>query len=75
MVADPAARPVTRPELFTEAVPDDEELHEPPDVPSVRLTVAPTQTDDAPDIVPVLGAALTVIACVALTVPQEDVTV
>jgi len=70
MVADPAAMPVTTPELFTEAVPDAEELHEPPDVPSVRLTVAPTQTDEAPEIVPALGAAFTVIACVALALPQ-----
>jgi len=50
-------------------MPEAEELQEPPEVLSIKLMVEPSQTDEAPEIDPALGAARTVTTVV--TVPDE----
>jgi hypothetical protein len=74
IVALPAATPVTSPVELTEAF-EDELLHVPPVVPDADKEVdAPTQTNEAPVIVPADGNGLTVIEEVATSVPQPVVT-
>ena len=49
--------------------------HTPPPAASESVIVADVQPDDGPVIVPALGNGLTVIAYVAVAVPQEAVIV
>jgi len=74
MVSKPGEEPVTTPPLLTVAL-ELVALHTPPDTLFDKVTGAPGQTDDAPDIVPVLGAAPIVTATDATDVPQVFVTV
>lgn len=50
-------------------------LHVPPETPSEKFVVVPTQMDDAPETLPALGNGLTVRPVVAVAVPHELVTV
>ena len=74
MVALPELIPVTIPPvtLATDVL---VLLHVPPLAASLSVLFAPTQTVDAPLMLPALGNGLTVIFCVAATVPQTFVTV
>ena len=74
MITEPAETPVTTPPDETVA---DELLadHVPPPAVLVSVIVAPTLTAVAPVIVPALGNALTLIAFVAVAVPQLLVTI
>lgn len=74
MVALPAATPVTTPAALTLAIDVLLLVHAPPLTASVNVDVAPAQMVDAPVTVPADGNGLTVIAFVALTVPQLLVT-
>ena len=66
MVVVPAESPLTTPYAFTVPAAGLEELHTPPPVASVKLSVDPTHTvPDAADNVPGFGAALTVTTVVA----------
>jgi len=66
MVVVPAESPFTTPNAFTVPAAGFEELHTPPDVASVKFSVAPTHTvPDAADNVPAFGAGLTVTTVVA----------
>ena len=75
IVAVPAAAPVTTPPLKPRDAMADDELHAPPLVASVNVTVAPAHNDAVPFIVPAFGMELTVTSLVALAVPQLLVTV
>jgi len=62
MMAVPAPTPVTTPFVPPMvAMPADPELHVPPATASLSATVNPAHTVVAPDIVPRLGATLTVL--------------
>ena len=74
MVADPAATPVTTPELLTVATPvlDDVQVPEPVDVDvPVKVVFCPTQTNNVPVTV---GNGFTVTVVEAGVVPQKLVT-
>ena len=73
MVSNPALTPLTTPPATVALV--FEALHTPPLAASVRVILAPTQTDDAPLILPASGVGLTSIVFVATAVPQLLVTV
>ena len=75
IVSAPAATPVTIPVGETVALVF-ELLHTPPVVPSVSAIVVPTHTtEDAPVILLIAGAGLTVTGSIAATVPHELVNV
>ena len=74
MVADPAATPVTTPELLTVATPvlDDVQVPEPVDVDvPVKVVFCPTQTNNVPVTV---GNGFTVTVAEAGVVPHTLVT-
>lgn len=75
MVAVPTATPVTTPAELTLAIDALLELHVPPVVASVSVVVTPVQTDEAPDIAPIVVAAFTTIVVVREVDPQLFVTV
>ena len=75
MLTVPAETPVTTPVAETVAIEVDELLQVPPPVASLSVIVAPAQTVESPEITPTAGVKLTVIAKVAMAVPQEPVTV
>ena len=58
IIADPTLAPVTTPD-DTVAIDVLELLHTPPDVPSDRVQIAPTQTADGPVIAGTVGGAVT----------------
>ena len=60
MVAIPAPMPVTTPAAFTVATLVAVVLHIPPAAVSDSVILAPTQTDEGPEIVPAEGVANTV---------------
>ena len=62
--------PVTIPEVFTVAIEDVPVLHTPPLTDSVKVLVAPAHMLEEPVIDPATGVRLTVIADVAVAVPQ-----
>jgi len=74
MVTAPPDTPVTTPVLLTVARAVLELLHTPVEDVSESVIVEPTQTDDAPEIAPASGRALTVTALVTVVVPQLLVT-
>jgi hypothetical protein len=75
MVTAPAVTPVTMPVVLTVALAVLLLLHTPPVLASVRVMLAPGQTDVAPTIGLTTLPALTVNAIVAVAVPQLVVTV
>ena len=73
MVAVPTATPVTSPDGLTKA--DTLPLHHmPPGEASVNGVDEPTQTEEAPLMVPATGSGLTVAMVVATAVPHMLVT-
>ena len=74
MVAVPEATPDTRPEPSTDATEPFDDVHEPPATVSDSETEEPTQTAEAPVMVPAKGAGSTVTAFVAVPLPHELVT-
>jgi hypothetical protein len=74
IVAVPAATPVTTPEALTVAMAVLPELHAPPVTELTKVNDSPGQTRKPPDMEPALVGLLTVIARVAIAVPQLVVT-
>jgi hypothetical protein len=76
MVVVPPLTPVTTPVVLIVAIDGELLAHVPPDDPSVRVVVAPTQTDVAPEIAPGgVGALFTTNDNVAGVDPQKLVSV
>ena len=73
MTALPVMIPETMPPETEAAVP--ELVHAPPDTGSARVIVDPTQTPEAPAIVPAVADGVTTIDCDAVAVAHELVTV
>jgi hypothetical protein len=67
--------PVTTPVVLTVTTAELLLLHAPPVTVTDKVEEAPVQTAPAPDIAPADGIGLTVIAAVALDVPQVPLTV
>ena len=74
MVAVPVLTAVNNPVALTVATVASVLVHVPPETVSVNALVVPAQSVVEPDIVPPLARASTVIADVAVAVPQELVT-
>jgi hypothetical protein len=75
MMVVPAAIAVTPPALLMLAIDALLLLHTPPVVVAVKVLVVDLHILVGPDIVPALGAGLTVILAVVVAVPQPLVTV
>ena len=75
MVELPADTPVTIPVLPTVAYDVADEVHVPPEDASVSGILLNAHTEESPLIVPATGSGLTVIAYVAVTLPQPLTTV
>ena len=74
MVATPGATPVTFPVEITVAIAVELLAHVPPVILLLKLMKEPTQTAEAPLMVPAAGSGLTVIFADADAVPQPVVT-
>src|SRR3954466_13500961 len=74
MVATPEASPLTTPVALTEAIAGALLVHVPPEPEVDNVITELTHTAEAPVMVPASGSGLTVMALVAVAVPQLLVT-
>lgn len=75
MVAVPAIIPLTAPEVLTVATAVGKDAHVPPDGVPERVTDEPAETEEAPEIAALVGAAFTVTIRVVVLEPHSPETV